>query len=112
MQYESSGNDSTLSSGSENLALETRRIIEVTKGIISHTKRMLRDEPDYFLQTDAAINSGNSGGPLINKYAMVVGVARLKEGRAEVENISFAIPVEEGVSKLIKSFMLSKLLTF
>ena len=64
-----------------------------------------REESYYFLQTDAAINSGNSGGPLINNYAMVVGVATIKVPRQEsqenaVENISFAIPVEESFSSL------------
>ena len=49
-------------------------------------------ECDYFYQTDAAINSGNSGGPLINEYADVVGVAIYKVEEASFENISFAIP--------------------
>ena len=49
-------------------------------------------ECDYFYQTDAAINAGNSGGPLINEHAFVVGVPVCKVEEVSVENISFAIP--------------------
>ena len=81
----------------------------VSRGIISHTERKLDTKPeyrqdkfkdcDYFYQTDAAINGGNSGGPLINEHAMVVGVAvckvalnLTKKEESKVENVSFAIP--------------------
>ena len=65
----------------------------VTKGIISHTNRIIQSQRHY--QTDAAINQGNSGGPLINDWAFVVGVATQKVDDANTENISFAIPAVE-----------------
>ena len=84
----------------------------VTKGIISHTNRKIKKKLYY--QTDAAINHGNSGGPLINNHARVVGVATIKlenetAQRADehVENISFAIPacrVKEFLRKLENPF--------
>jgi serine protease Do len=48
------------------------------------------------LQTNAAINEGNSGGPLINQYGQVVGITNMKMGsyysRVAVEGLGFAIP--------------------
>ena len=80
----------------------------VSRGIISHTKRKLESreeymhakfkECDYFYQTDAAINEGNSGGPLINEYGNVVGVAVCKVKEAKTENVSFAIPSKPSFS--------------
>ena len=47
----------------------------VTAGIVSAKNRDIRAGPyDNFIQTDAAINSGNSGGPLFNKNGQVVGI--------------------------------------
>ena len=42
-----------------------------------------------FLQHTAAVNAGNSGGPLLDAHGQVVGIVTLK---AELENVSFAIP--------------------
>lgn len=84
----------------------------VTRGIISGKDRMVEvelssDTGDYVmkvLQTDAAINSGNSGGPLCNANGQVIGVASLKLVDESVEGMGFAIPIEialEYASKLI-----------
>ena len=49
--------------------------MSVSAGIISALNRDLQDTPfDSYIQTDAAINKGNSGGPLIDQYGEVVGV--------------------------------------
>lgn len=79
----------------------------VTKGIISHTSREIENKIYY--QTDAAINHGNSGGPLINNQAFVVGVATIKlenemtsRPGEHVENISFAIPAYRVIKFLQK----------
>jgi serine protease Do len=56
---------------------------------ISSNNRKLEGVP--FLQHSAAVNPGNSGGPLLNDQCRVVGIVTLK---AKLENVSFAIPVE------------------
>lgn len=77
----------------------------VTKGIISATNRTLKAGTDGTLtsviQTDAAINSGNSGGPLINEAGQIIGINSMKlsggQTGATVEGMGFAIPSNEVV---------------
>lgn len=66
----------------------------VTTGIISATNRTVTvDDVEYtLLQTDAAINSGNSGGALVNAYGEVIGINSVKMASAGVEGLGFAIP--------------------
>lgn len=72
----------------------------VTVGVISATGRTLDTGEDYqmegLLQTDAAINEGNSGGPLVNLSGQVVGVNTLiirgSNSSTTVEGLGFAIP--------------------
>lgn len=70
----------------------------MTDGIISAINRDVTVEGRTMslLQTNAALNSGNSGGPLIDCYGQVVGINTLKIGsfvdRAGVEGLGFAIP--------------------
>ena len=47
---------------------------------------------DNYIQTDAAINQGNSGGPLINPLGQVVGISSASYGQLGAEGINFAIP--------------------
>src|SRR3990167_2519334 len=64
----------------------------VSKGIISAKHRSLGSGPfDDYLQTDAAINFGNSGGPLIDKDGEVVGISTAV--KANSQGLGFAIPV-------------------
>ncbi|HEX3869189.1 MAG TPA: trypsin-like peptidase domain-containing protein [Pirellulales bacterium] len=66
----------------------------VTSGILSAKERHAIDENNAyqdFLQTDAAVNPGNSGGPLLNIQGEVVGITTAIVGRA-YQGISFAIP--------------------
>lgn len=69
----------------------------VTSGIISALNRTVEvDGKTYnLLQTDAAINSGNSGGALVNCYGEVIGINSVKISSAGVEGLGFAIPVDE-----------------
>ena len=64
----------------------------VTCGIVSAKSRVVGRGPyDNFIQTDAAINHGNSGGPLFNMKGEVVGINTLI--RADSQGIGFAIPI-------------------
>lgn len=67
----------------------------VTSGIISAVERTLTLEDLTYkvIQTDAAINSGNSGGALVNSRGQVIGINQAKIGISGVEGMGFAIPV-------------------
>ena len=82
----------------------------LTNGIVSAINRdvSVGGRTMTLIQTNAAINSGNSGGPLINCYGQVIGINTLKIGDnasyAGVEGLGFAIPsatVKEIVDQLI-----------
>ncbi len=64
----------------------------VTVGVVSSLGRKLFDASlDNYIQTDAAINFGNSGGPLINARGEVIGINAAISSRAS--NIGFAVPI-------------------
>jgi serine protease DegS/serine protease DegQ len=67
----------------------------VTMGIVSALQRQLSLSPyEDFIQTDAAINSGNSGGALVNAAGQLVGINTAMFSRdAGAQGIGFAIPV-------------------
>lgn len=67
----------------------------VSAGIISATNRQITSDGKDFtlIQTDAAINSGNSGGALVNSKGQVIGVNTLKLQGTGVEGLGFAIPI-------------------
>lgn len=71
----------------------------VTAGIISATDRTLtiEDRTMNLIQTDASINSGNSGGPLINAYGQVIGITSAKVSSTYGEGLGFAIPIDEAI---------------
>ncbi len=66
----------------------------VSLGIVSATARQLEPEsPMVYIQTDASINQGNSGGPLVDLGGRVVGINTLKvSGRGGTEGLGFAAP--------------------
>ena len=82
----------------------------VTSGIVSGMNRQItiNDKSMTLLQTDAAINSGNSGGPLINKNGQVIGINSSKMSASysetSIEGIGFAIPSNE-VAKIVDDIM-------
>ena len=67
----------------------------VTTGIISAVNREVEADGTTYvcIQTDAAINSGNSGGALVNGDGKVIGINTLKLSGSGVEGIGFAIPI-------------------
>lgn len=71
----------------------------VTAGIISALNREMTVENTTYnvIQADCAINSGNSGGALVNSKGEVIGINTLKLAGDGIEGVSFAIPVNETV---------------
>lgn len=68
----------------------------VTGGLISAVNRDVTDSDGKtftLIQTDAAINSGNSGGALVNSEGKVIGINTLKVSATGVEGMGFAIPI-------------------
>ncbi len=70
--------------------------LTLTRGIISAIERGVnfKGHSMNLLQTDTAINEGNSGGPLLNMYGQVIGITNMKmmSSYSSIEGIGFAIP--------------------
>ena len=83
-----------------------------TAGYVSAKDRSITMESGEImnmLQTDTAINSGNSGGPLFNMYGQVIGITTAKysssgSSSASVEGIGFAIPIND-VKNMVKDII-------
>ena len=70
----------------------------VTQGVISAVNRTVEASENTYvnlIQTDAAINNGNSGGALVNGYGEIIGVNTVKYAASGVEGIGFAIPIND-----------------
>ena len=84
----------------------------LTGGLISALNRQITLDNLYLdlIQTDCAINSGNSGGPLFNMYGEVIGITNAKYSSsgsssiASIDNIAFAIPINN-VKTIITSII-------
>lgn len=80
----------------------------ITCGVISAVNRKITDSDGKqftLIQTDAAINSGNSGGALVNSQGQVIGINTLKLQGTGIEGMGFAIPInstEDITSQLIQ----------
>lgn len=82
----------------------------VTSGILSGKDRLvslsIREDVDddnwvmKVLQTDAPLNPGNSGGPLLNTNGEVIGICTLKLVNDDIEGMAFAIPIEYAMSHI------------
>ncbi|WP_462409472.1 S1C family serine protease [Neobacillus sp. Marseille-QA0830] len=97
------------------LGLELSRT--VTQGIVSATNRSISvstsagDWETNVIQTDAAINAGNSGGALINSQGQVIGINSMKIAESGVEGLGFAIPSNDFipiVNQLIETGKISR----
>ena len=96
LPFASLGNSDTLRVGEWVLAIGNPLAYEhtVTVGVVSFIGRKLFDSSlDRYIQTDAAINFGNSGGPLINARGEVIGINAAISSRAS--NIGFAVPINQ-----------------
>jgi len=101
------GNSSTLQVGETAVAignpLGKEFLGSVTSGIVSAVNRKLGDKDISYIQTDAAINSGNSGGPLVNSQGQVIGINTAKidrNGAVSVDGMGFAIPIDSVKDKI------------
>ncbi|MFA6261412.1 MAG: trypsin-like peptidase domain-containing protein [Bacteroidia bacterium] len=87
------GNSDSTSVGEEVFCIGTPEDISlgqsVSKGIVSGRRKF---EDRIYLQTDVSINSGNSGGPLINDRGEVIGMVTMKLVGKGIEGIGFCIP--------------------
>lgn len=73
----------------------------ITKGIVSNCKRVMPNGCNY-IQTDAAVNPGNSGGPLFNMRAEVIGMVTLKS--STMEKTGFALHIDQVAAALKHCF--------
>ncbi|QCT04867.1 peptidase S1 and S6 chymotrypsin/Hap [Paenibacillus algicola] len=87
----------------------------LTSGIISYTNRVIPvslnqdgvyDWEAEVIQTDAAINEGNSGGALVDLNGRVIGINTMKIAESGVEGLGFAIPVND-VTEIVKEIMMT-----
>jgi serine protease Do len=87
--------------------------ISVTDGVISALNREMTTEDGNtgtFIQTDAAINHGNSGGALVNIKGELIGIVSSKIAGSSVEGMGYAIPISDA-SPIIKELMTYQLRT-
>ena len=103
------GDSSALSVGDRVVALGKAAGLSwtATQGIVSALARDVYDDTGYAikcLQVDAAINYGNSGGPLLNSQGLVVGINSAKIAASGYEGLGFSIPINEA-KKVIDSLM-------
>jgi hypothetical protein len=68
----------------------------VTEGIVSSPRQLL--DGQYYIQTDAAVNPGNSGGPMVNVDGHIIGVTTCKFQSAD--NMGFAVPIDLVINEL------------
>ncbi len=95
------GDSDTLRVGEWVLAIGNPLAYEhtVTVGVVRFIGRKIFDAShDRYIQTDAAINFGNSGGPLINARGEVIGINAAISSRAS--NIGFAVPINQATAIL------------
>ncbi len=94
------GDSSTLAVGDRAIVLGNAAGLSwtATQGIISALARDVYEDTGYAikcLQTDAAINPGVSGGPMLNNQGLVVGINSSKIASSGYEGLGFSIPINE-----------------
>jgi len=101
------GDSAAVKPGQQVIAIGSPEALEntVTEGIVSGVNRQL-DNYVGLIQTDAAINHGNSGGPLINMYGQVIGLNTLGVRDNNAQGLNFAIPINK--AKQVAGTLVSK----
>jgi serine protease Do len=69
----------------------------VSKGVVGGNREI---DGRKFIQTDAAANPGNSGGPLLDRNGRVIGLISWKFAAPEFQGLAFAVPIQEAMSRL------------
>jgi serine protease Do len=85
--------------------LATELSLSVTRGVISAPKRFIAGRS--FIQHDAALNPGNSGGPLLDETGLVIGINTMKiseVGGTAMQGLGFAIPAQD-VQKFLEKHL-------
>lgn len=110
------GSSNALNVGDEVVAIGNplgELTFSLTSGYVSALDREITLSSNVtmdLIQTDCAINSGNSGGPLFNMYGEVIGITNAKysgsgsSSEASIDNIGFAIPIDN-VRSIFKSII-------
>lgn len=90
------GDSDSIKAGDDIYAIGAPKSLDytLTKGVISNKSRKFGNYT--YIQIDAAINSGNSGGPLLNSKGQVIGVNSMK--MSDAEGIGLSIPISSVVS--------------
>ena len=71
----------------------------LTTGVVSATDRLINIDgtPINMFQIDAAVNAGNSGGPVFDATGRVIGIVSAKYADSEIEGLGFAIPINDAM---------------
>ena len=98
-------NDEETNIGDEVIAIGTPADVSlgqtVTKGIVSGMREFGKKK---LYQTDASLNGGNSGGPLLNMKGEVIGINSYKLKGVGIDGLNFAIPTDVAIEKLHITF--------
>jgi len=72
----------------------------LTRGVVSALDRLINSDgvPINMFQVDAAVNSGNSGGPAFDGYGNVIGMVTAKPASTSVDGIGFCIPINDALN--------------
>ena len=97
---------STVSQGQEVFAVGNpgaAMLFSVTKGIVSGVDKFPNAGPGTWIQTDAQLNPGNSGGPLVNMQGQVIGITTSRPVGKDVNGIGFALSSSELI-RILRNF--------
>ncbi|MBR5427391.1 MAG: trypsin-like peptidase domain-containing protein [Clostridia bacterium] len=76
----------------------------LTNGVISATDRLIANDAEALrmFQTNAPVNSGNSGGPVFNMKGEVVGIVTGKYAESSIEGLSFCVPIDNVLQSIVE----------